>query len=494
MDTSDSNDVGHIAQQATTSSSISSYPQEPPSLPPPDLGSAFNAGSQTRIVHIPWAPESVSIEPDVESTMPFVTPSDTLLNVDSTNDRRTVPPRHVNRFRPATTTVPLDLRHMQEHEQQQTERVRQHQIMDSRMMHARDRHLQYERLNESRLLIESAPRVREYITHASATDGPHSRQVPAPRQSWNAYLRSTPDSPTTAPVVPPSESRPAANTARRAEPSGRYAHFDPSAFAAGPFRNTLQHMANERELHSGLGSGQNPTSSYSRHAPHIPPLSFDLEYVLPSPTRPDPGPAGGRPRPTFHVSREGDEAERNTALRRRSTIRPDFNSHADDVPRSAQYFGSNEATLDGDAVHTRWLRETQRAAVADRRRSLPRRQDTSRTDDDTHQQTLSSSSEDQSPGAPRSAPGMHRPRRTLSTRLEEVEDMVAAELLFIRGTRNPRRGMRGNPTMLARLPQAGTGTAGMASWRRGRPLGDFMVRRICTLVVLPLSNVIYVEA
>ncbi len=309
MDTSESPTSSGPNTDATTSSS-QLYPLEAPSLPPPDLGSSFTAGPQTRLATTSWASEHVSVDDAMGTSTPTSMSPDTLFAVDISNSQ---PSRFHARFRPAprmtTTAMPNGLRQMQERERQLQERDPPNDFQRSRQMIMDNRiSLTRDHLQESRNLLASAARVGEHAATLPTGSNTSSERVPLPIPHSNNFASIL--NPTTATSIASglNVTRPPPTTdPRRAPPgdlTGRYTHFDPSAFAAGPFRNTIQHMANERDL--ARVDPYMARAYMRRPPPHIPPLSFDSEPEFSAPTRADSMAARAMPR----TNRESSEANR----------------------------------------------------------------------------------------------------------------------------------------------------------------------------------------
>lgn len=489
MDTSESTTPNGQNTDATTPSN-QPYPLEAPSLPPPDLGSSFTAGPQTRLATTSWASEHVSVDDAMETSTPTSMSTDTLFAVDSSSSR---PNRSHSRFRPAprmtTTAMPNVLRQLQERGRQLHERdlpnelPRYHQMMmDDRMSLARDRHQHYERtLQESRrLLSRAAEHTAPLPTDSSASS--ERGQLPIPHSNGNfASILN----PTTATSIASglNVTRPPPTTEPRrvppGDPTGRYTHFDPSTFAAGPFRNTLQHFANERDL---ARVDPYAARAYMRQhpPPHIPPLSFDSEheYSLSSPTRADSMAELRAARTSARASRESGEVDRGPTPHSRTAAQGALETAAEAAARPMNFIvPSNDNTHNGDPNTARWLSEQQRSAIAERYRSQQRRMDVAARLDASSRHAHAHAREHVAPSAEdsinamRMPPAMQRHRRAAQF-LDD--DEAGGESLTTIGTRNPRRIMRGNSIVLSRMPP---NAAGMA-WRRGRPMGDFVVRVI----------------
>ncbi|KJA22496.1 hypothetical protein HYPSUDRAFT_649909 [Hypholoma sublateritium FD-334 SS-4] len=486
MDTSESTTPNGQNPDATTPSN-QSYALEAPSLPPPDLGSSFTAGPQTRLATTSWASEHISADDAMETHPPTSTSTDTLFVVDGSNSR---PNRSHSRFRPAprmtTTAMPNVLRQLHERERQLQERdppnelPRHHQMMmDERMSLARDRHQHYERtLQESRRLLASAARAAPLPTDSSASSERGLLPLPHSNGNFASILN-----PTTATSIASglNVTRPPPTTEPRrgppGDPTGRYTHFDPSTFAAGPFRNTLQHFANERDL---ARVDPYAARAYMRHPPpHIPPLSFDSEpeYSLSSPTRADSMAELRAARAAARAGRESREVDRGPAPHSRNTAQGDLEMAAEAARPTNFIVPSNDNIHNDDMNTARWLSEQQRSAIAERYRSQQRRMeaaarlDASSRHVHAHAREHVAPSTEDSINAMRMPPTMQRHRRAAQF-LDD--DEVGGESFTTIGTRNPRRMMRGNSIMLSRtVPNA----AAMA-WRRGRPMGDFVVRGI----------------
>lgn len=471
----------------------SSHPprHDAPSLPPPDLGSSFNAGHHSRSMSAPWVSTEVSSIDDPMGA-PVASANLEPARINNANERPNNGPQRNSGLRPLflSSTMSPGERQLPEHEQQ-NERPTLHQITSEE----RARRLQLERrLQEDR---------RRF---ASAFRGPNSLRPSAPPNGSGASAATSPASVSTTASSSASAmgmSRPSLSQLRRpstGDSLGIHTLFDPSTFTPGPFRNTLQHIANEREGYPATRLESSAPRSTLRRPPYIPPLSFDSEneHYVPSPRQADNVEERTRHRTALNPTvREGDEMNAPGARTAPRIMRElPFESHSptrpipqDDYepylsgPRNSSPVVANEATSTRSLNNLRRLGDNWRYSTLNLQRYLDEqvRMEAPRVEDPRYSfypPAFSSVIEPIRPDNPsanalRSAHPIQRyhRERELGSRTEEEEDAAPPG-----ETRARRRGRVLRAHQEAVMSFARVSNAAIsAGWRRGRALGDFMV-------------------